>query len=64
MSPLSIPFRHFNMRLKRDTSLFSPDLTVDVSGQEASTDTSHIYSGEIFGESNCFPLYTSEDGFI
>ncbi|XP_062328062.1 disintegrin and metalloproteinase domain-containing protein 10 [Osmerus eperlanus] len=42
--------RHFNLRMRRDTSLFSPDLVVDVSGEEAPYDTSHIYSGEIFGE--------------
>uniref|UniRef100_A0A674MJ06 Disintegrin and metalloproteinase domain-containing protein 10 n=1 Tax=Takifugu rubripes TaxID=31033 RepID=A0A674MJ06_TAKRU len=40
--------RHFNLRMTRDTSIFSPDLVVDVSGEEASTDTSHIYTGEIF----------------
>ncbi|KAK6294542.1 hypothetical protein J4Q44_G00353720 [Coregonus suidteri] len=34
--------------MKRDTSLFSPDLTVEVSGEEAPYDTSHIYTGEIF----------------
>lgn len=52
-------FRHFNLRLKRDTSLFSPDLIIDVSGEEAPIDTSHIYSGEVFGESKHFPHYTS-----
>lgn len=45
-------FRHFNLRLKRDTTLFSPDLVVEVSGVETPVDTSHIYSGEIFGESH------------
>lgn len=44
-------FRHFNLRMKRDTTLFSPDLIIDVSGEERSVDTSHIYSGEIFGRS-------------
>lgn len=43
-------FRHFNLRLKRDTKLFSPDLVIEVSGQEEPIDTSHIYSGEIFGK--------------
>lgn len=42
--------RYFNLRLKRDTSLFSPDLIVEVSGEEAPVDMSHIYTGEIFGE--------------
>ncbi|XP_013883020.1 disintegrin and metalloproteinase domain-containing protein 10 [Austrofundulus limnaeus] len=54
--------RHFNMRLKRDTSLFSPDLIVDVSGQEAPTDTSHIYSGEIFGETDSLAHGSVIDG--
>lgn len=43
-------FRHFNLRMKRDTTLFSPDLKVDVSGEEIPYDTSHIYTGEIFGK--------------
>ncbi|NP_001154096.1 ADAM 10 precursor [Oncorhynchus mykiss] len=45
--------RHFNLRMKRDTSLFSPDLKVEVSGVEAPYDPSHIYTGEIFGSSPC-----------
>ncbi|CDQ88954.1 unnamed protein product, partial [Oncorhynchus mykiss] len=44
---------HFNLRMKRDTSLFSPDLKVEVSGVEAPYDPSHIYTGEIFGSSPC-----------
>lgn len=44
--------RHFNLRMKRDTSLFSPDLKVEVSGVEAPYDPSHIYTGEIFGKSS------------
>lgn len=43
-------FRHFNLRMKRDTQLFAPDLKVDVSGEEIPYDTSHIYTGEIYGE--------------
>ncbi|XP_054468570.1 disintegrin and metalloproteinase domain-containing protein 10 [Anoplopoma fimbria] len=42
--------RHFNLRMKTDTTLFSPDLIIEVSGEEIPVDTSHIYSGEIFGE--------------
>ncbi|XP_040923152.1 disintegrin and metalloproteinase domain-containing protein 10 [Toxotes jaculatrix] len=42
--------RHFNLRMKRDTTLFSPELIIEVSGDETPVDTSHIYSGEIFGE--------------
>lgn len=42
--------RHFNLRMRRDTTLFSPDVIIEVSGEESPIDTSHIYSGEIFGE--------------
>lgn len=42
--------RQFNLRMKRDTTIFSPDLTIEVSGEEVPIDTSHIYSGQIFGE--------------
>ncbi|XP_061773280.1 disintegrin and metalloproteinase domain-containing protein 10-like [Nerophis ophidion] len=42
--------RHFNLRMKRDATLFTPDLKVDVSGEESTYDTSHIYTGEIYGE--------------
>ncbi|XP_068168709.1 disintegrin and metalloproteinase domain-containing protein 10-like [Antennarius striatus] len=42
--------RYFNLRMKRDTSIFSPDLIIDMSGEQTPIDTSHIYSGEIFGE--------------
>uniref|UniRef100_A0A8C6TCX2 Disintegrin and metalloproteinase domain-containing protein 10 n=1 Tax=Neogobius melanostomus TaxID=47308 RepID=A0A8C6TCX2_9GOBI len=40
--------RHFNLRMKRDSSLFSEDLKVEVSGEEIPFDTSHIYTGEIY----------------
>uniref|UniRef100_A0AAQ6IT49 Disintegrin and metalloproteinase domain-containing protein 10 n=1 Tax=Anabas testudineus TaxID=64144 RepID=A0AAQ6IT49_ANATE len=40
--------RHFNLRMKRDTTLFAEDLKVDVSGEEIPFDTSHIYTGEIY----------------
>ncbi|XP_055059047.2 disintegrin and metalloproteinase domain-containing protein 10 isoform X1 [Misgurnus anguillicaudatus] len=42
--------RHFKLRMKRDTSLFSSDFKVEVSGKEIPYDTSHIYSGELYGE--------------
>ncbi|KAI5626321.1 disintegrin and metalloproteinase domain-containing protein 10 isoform X1 [Silurus asotus] len=54
--------RHFNLRLKRDTSLFSPDLKVEVSGDETPIDTSHIYSGEIFGEKGTLTHGSIVDG--
>ncbi|XP_046696079.1 disintegrin and metalloproteinase domain-containing protein 10 isoform X2 [Silurus meridionalis] len=54
--------RHFNLRLKRDTSLFAPDLKVEVSGDETPIDTSHIYSGEIFGEKGTLTHGSIVDG--
>ncbi|CAL8244718.1 unnamed protein product [Lota lota] len=42
--------RYFNLRMKRDTKLFSPDIIIEVSGAQEPVDTSHIYTGEIFGE--------------
>ncbi|CAB1339406.1 unnamed protein product [Coregonus sp. 'balchen'] len=58
----AILLRHFNLRMKRDTSLFSPDLTVEVSGEEAPYDTSHIYTGEIFGEKGTLTHGSVVDG--
>ncbi|KAJ7986135.1 hypothetical protein DPEC_G00347650 [Dallia pectoralis] len=54
--------RHFNLRMKRDASLFSPDLKVEVSGEEIPYDTSHIYSGEIFGEKGTMTHGSVVDG--
>ena len=51
---LPLPFRYFNLRMKRDTTIFSPDLIIEISGDETPVDTSHIYSGEIFGKFSCF----------
>ncbi|TSK13412.1 Disintegrin and metalloproteinase domain-containing protein 10 [Bagarius yarrelli] len=42
--------RHFNLRMRRDTKLFSEDFKLDVSGEETAYDTSHIYTGELYGE--------------
>jgi len=50
LSPFFFLSRHFNLRMKRDTTLFSPDLIIEVSGEEEPVDTSHIYSGEVFGK--------------
>jgi len=36
--------------MKRDTTLFAQDLKVEVSGDEIPYDTSHIYTGEIYGK--------------
>lgn len=51
---LFLLFRHFNLKMKRDTSIFSPDLIIEMSGEETPIETSHIYSGELFGKSSCF----------
>lgn len=39
--------------MKRDTKLFSEDFKLDISGEEMAYDTSHIYTGEIFGKWKC-----------
>uniref|UniRef100_A0A8C2H362 Disintegrin and metalloproteinase domain-containing protein 10 n=1 Tax=Cyprinus carpio TaxID=7962 RepID=A0A8C2H362_CYPCA len=54
--------RHFNLRMKRDTSLFAPDLKVEVSGVEIPYDTSHIYTGEIYGEKGTLTHGSIVDG--
>lgn len=51
------PFRHFNLRMKRDTNLFAQDLKVEVSGEEIPYDTSHIYSGELYGKARNISLH-------
>lgn len=45
-------FRQFNLRMKRDTSLFSDDFKVEMSNQVIDYDTSHIYTGHIYGKYN------------
>lgn len=40
--------------MKRDTSIFSPDFKLEMSGTETDYDTSHIYIGEIYGESGSY----------
>ncbi|XP_042264262.1 disintegrin and metalloproteinase domain-containing protein 10 [Thunnus maccoyii] len=54
--------RHFNLRMRRDTTLFSPDVIIEVSGEESPIDTSHIYSGEIFGEKGTLTHGSVVDG--
>ncbi|XP_019622694.1 PREDICTED: disintegrin and metalloproteinase domain-containing protein 10-like isoform X1 [Branchiostoma belcheri] len=41
--------RHFNLRLKRDTSIFSPNFKLETEHGEEDYDTSHIYSGGLYG---------------
>lgn len=53
---MSFDYRHFNLRMKRDSTLFAQDLKVDVSGEEVPYDTSHIYTGEIYGKTVLFIL--------
>lgn len=54
--------RHFNLRMKRDTALFAPDLKVEISGEEMPYDTSHIYTGELFGEKGTLTHGSIMDG--
>ncbi|KAI4830806.1 hypothetical protein KUCAC02_002413 [Chaenocephalus aceratus] len=54
--------KQFNLRMTRDTTTFSPDLVIDVSGEETPIDTSHIYSGEIFGEKGTLTHGSVVDG--
>ncbi|XP_063331974.1 disintegrin and metalloproteinase domain-containing protein 10 [Pelmatolapia mariae] len=54
--------RHFNLRMKRDSKLFSPDLVIEVSGEENPIDTSHIYSGELYGEKGTLTHGSLVDG--
>ncbi|KAJ8343526.1 hypothetical protein SKAU_G00308550 [Synaphobranchus kaupii] len=54
--------RYFNLRMKRDTSLFADDLKVEMSGEEMHYDTSHIYSGEIYGEKGSLSHGSIMDG--
>ncbi|CAL1604080.1 unnamed protein product [Knipowitschia caucasica] len=54
--------RQFYLRMKRDTSIFHPELKVEVSGLEVPVDTSHIYSGHIFGEKDTLTHGSVVDG--
>ncbi|XP_031413734.1 disintegrin and metalloproteinase domain-containing protein 10 [Clupea harengus] len=54
--------RHFNLRMRRDTTLFAPDLRVEVSGEEQPYDTSHIYTGELYGEKGSMTHGSIVDG--
>uniref|UniRef100_A0A8C2HWD0 Disintegrin and metalloproteinase domain-containing protein 10 n=1 Tax=Cyprinus carpio TaxID=7962 RepID=A0A8C2HWD0_CYPCA len=40
--------RHFSLRMKRDTRLFSEDFKLEMSGEQLDYDTSHIYTGELY----------------
>uniref|UniRef100_A0A8B9LGQ3 Disintegrin and metalloproteinase domain-containing protein 10 n=1 Tax=Astyanax mexicanus TaxID=7994 RepID=A0A8B9LGQ3_ASTMX len=55
-------FRHFNLRMRRDTRLFSEDFKLEVSGEEINYDTSHIYSGELFDEQGSITHGSIVDG--
>ncbi|MBN3296285.1 ADA10 protein, partial [Amia calva] len=53
---------HFNLRMKRETSLFTPDFKVEMSAEEMDYDTSHIYTGEIYGEQGSMSHGSIVDG--
>lgn len=55
--------RHFALRMKRDTTLFTPDLVIEDSGDQPPLDTSHIYSGEIFGETSSTITHWQESSY-
>lgn len=40
------------LKLKRDASIFAPDMTLELNGKIISPDTSFIYSGKVDGEPN------------
>ncbi|KAG9352187.1 hypothetical protein JZ751_020600 [Albula glossodonta] len=52
----------FNLRMKRDTTMFSHDFKLEMSGEETNYDTSHIYTGEIFGEQGSLSHGSIVDG--
>ncbi|KAJ7311314.1 hypothetical protein JRQ81_006930 [Phrynocephalus forsythii] len=54
--------RHFNLRMKRDMSLFSEDFKLQMSDKEIDYDTSHIYTGHIYGEQGSFSHGSVVDG--
>ncbi|KAF5907591.1 disintegrin and metalloproteinase domain-containing protein 10-like, partial [Clarias magur] len=54
--------RHFNLRMRRDTRLFSEDFKLDVSGEETTYDTSHIYTGELYDEQGSLTHGSVVDG--
>lgn len=55
--------RHFPIRLKRDTSVFSENLIVDVGSKKLDDfDLSHIYSGSLWGEKDTIAFGSIRDG--
>uniref|UniRef100_A0ACB8E5A6 Disintegrin and metalloproteinase domain-containing protein 10 n=1 Tax=Sphaerodactylus townsendi TaxID=933632 RepID=A0ACB8E5A6_9SAUR len=54
--------RHFNLRMKRDMSLFSDDFKLEMSNKVLDYDTSHIYTGHIYGEQGSFTHGSVIDG--
>lgn len=54
--------RQFNLRMKRDTSLFSDEFKVETSNKVLDYDTSHIYTGHIYGEEGSFSHGSVIDG--
>lgn len=54
--------KNFNLRLKRDTSVFSNNVVVEGPGGAVDVDTSHIYSGHLRGEPNTHVYGAIRDG--
>lgn len=49
--------RQFNLRMKRDTSLFSDEFKVETSNKVLDYDTSHIYTGHIYGKLDLYQTF-------
>ncbi|XP_076356535.1 disintegrin and metalloproteinase domain-containing protein 10-like [Tachypleus tridentatus] len=57
--------RKFHLRLKRDTSVFSPDLVIDTpAGKLTNVDISHLYKGDLFGEQGSMVYGSISDGLF
>ncbi|KAJ8391599.1 hypothetical protein AAFF_G00087400, partial [Aldrovandia affinis] len=54
--------RYFDLRMKRDTTMFAQDFKLEMSGEETPYDTSHIYTGEIYGEKGSLSHGSVVDG--
>uniref|UniRef100_A0A8C9U9C7 Disintegrin and metalloproteinase domain-containing protein 10 n=1 Tax=Scleropages formosus TaxID=113540 RepID=A0A8C9U9C7_SCLFO len=54
--------RHFNLRMRRDTNLFAKDFQLDMTGEDPHYDTSHIYTGQLYGEQGTLSHGSIVDG--
>ncbi|CAB1331853.1 unnamed protein product [Coregonus sp. 'balchen'] len=55
---LFLSVRHFNLRMKRDTSLFAEDLKVDVGGQETYQGTFYVEPAERYLKDRDVPFHS------